>query len=864
MPRFLLFCLSILIFAGFPASMMAQEERTIILPGDVELELVLIPAGSFVMGSPEDEVGRSGNEGPLTNVTLTKDFYMGKYPVTQEQWDALRDINPSLFSGRPDNPVENVSWFEIQGFISALNAHISATDQGPVTLRLPSDAEWEYAARAGTTTRFYFGDSLGCDDQEEDCAAGALPGNRSDYMWWEGNNGNWNDGDPDADYGTKPVGQKLPNAFGLYDMHGNVREWSRDYFASLPGGSVFDPRWPDPPGGVTNDPRRVVRGGGWDSDAGSCRSASRSSVPSSTSRNNLGFRLVGVPPPPPTITIDSPPPNQTVGNETTSVAFAGTASAVDSTVSSVQWRINGGEWQAASGTTSWDFSASPLEVGTNLIEVRATNAEGTHSDLSSPFATRTILRQAEVVFPPPSIVSPSANETVGNDTTSVTFSGTASSPDSTVSAVHWRNNGGAWQAASGTTSWDFSASPLEVGVNLIEVRATNAEGTHSELSSRVVTRLAEEIIITLPGDIPLIMVRIPAGSFVMGSPGDERGRGDDEGPQTNVTLTQDYFMSRYPVTQAQWEAVMGEEWPHLDFPGRPNNPMERVSWDDAQNFITALNTHIISTGQGATATFRLPTEAEWEYAARAGTTTRFHFGDSLSVADACQDDGIRSQYMWYCGNNASSSSDPDHGTKPVGQKLPNAFGLYDMHGNVWEWCQDWYSSSLPGGSVTDPTGPTGFDSSGQIIREDPVLRGGDWDSSAGASRSANRWRAPRSISGGTFYSFGFRLASEPIESVPFPPPIITTPSANQTVSNETTSVDFSGTATASDSTVSSVQWRNNGGAWQTASGTTSWSFTADGLVVGTNLIEVRATDDEGTHSSLAQRTITREAPTPSN
>lgn len=251
-------------------------EITIMLPGDVPLVMVRIPAGSFLMGSPEDERGRQSDEGPQTHVTLTRDFYMGKYPVTQAQYEAIMGSNPSHFPGRPNNPVERVNWLETQDFISALNSHISDSGKGPATMRLPTEAEWEYACRAGTTTRFYFGDSLGCDDFSEDCAAGTLPGYRSDYMWWQGNSS-----------APRSVGQKLPNGFGLYDMHGNVYEWCQDWWAlRLPGGSVTDPTGPSMAGSA-----RVLRGGSFIINARSCRSANRTSYNPGVRYRYFGFRL---------------------------------------------------------------------------------------------------------------------------------------------------------------------------------------------------------------------------------------------------------------------------------------------------------------------------------------------------------------------------------------------------------------------------------------------------------------------------------------------------------------------------------------------------------------------------------------------
>ncbi len=207
---------------------------------------------------------------------------MGKYPVTQAQWGALMAVNPSHFSGA-NRPVENMSFQETQSYIAALNAHIIATGQGPVTMRLPTEAEWEYACRAGTTTRFYFGDSLDCLDHDNDCAAGVLPGNRTDYMWYSVNSGGQ----------TQPVGQKLPNQWGLHDMAGNVQELCQDRIASgnmanYPGGSVTDPTGP-----LTGD-SRVARGGSYMDPTQNCRSANRWGLADIWVRfHTFGFRLAG-------------------------------------------------------------------------------------------------------------------------------------------------------------------------------------------------------------------------------------------------------------------------------------------------------------------------------------------------------------------------------------------------------------------------------------------------------------------------------------------------------------------------------------------------------------------------------------------
>ncbi|OPZ02428.1 MAG: Formylglycine-generating sulfatase enzyme [candidate division BRC1 bacterium ADurb.BinA364] len=155
---------------------------------------------------------------------------------------------PSAAFGLGDNvPAYFLSWTDAQDFVFALNAYIQATSQGPASFRLPTEAEWEYACRAGSQTRFFFGDSLGCADNFSDCAAGAKPGNRTDYMWYNGNNGS--SGTPQ--YGVKPAGLKLPNDFGLYDMSGNLWEWCQD-------------RWHEDYVGAPSDGSSWTEGGGAD------------------------------------------------------------------------------------------------------------------------------------------------------------------------------------------------------------------------------------------------------------------------------------------------------------------------------------------------------------------------------------------------------------------------------------------------------------------------------------------------------------------------------------------------------------------------------------------------------------------------
>ena len=244
----------------------------------------------------------------------------------------------------------------------------------------------------------------------------------------------------------------------------------------------------------------------------------------------------------------------------------------------------------------------------------------------------------------------------------------------------------------------------------------------------------------LPGDVPLVMVVIPSGTFMMGT---TKGDGDER-PVHEVTISRDFQLGQTEVTKAQWEAVMGTRpWsgqssasgstlaPLRD----PDTPALDVRWDDAQSFITTLNT---ITGE----TFRLPTEAEWEYACRAGTTTEYYFGNSPANL---------SNYAWWDGNADDVGERYAH---TVAQLIPNDFGLYDMHGNVWEWCADWYDSRYYSSSPSvDPAGPPSGPSR--------VIRGGTWYYLASSCRSANR-----SESGRRNWQniIGFRLAADLVSS----------------------------------------------------------------------------------------------------
>lgn len=220
---------------------------------------------------------------------------------------------------------------------------------------------------------------------------------------------------------------------------------------------------------------------------------------------------------------------------------------------------------------------------------------------------------------------------------------------------------------------------------------------------------------------------IPPGTFLMGSPANEPKRSDDEA-QHKVTLTKGFHLGIHQVTQAQWQAVMAGNPSH--FKGVANLPVENVSWDEAAVFCEAL-------GEKDGKTYRLPTEAEWEYACRAGTTTPFYFGGTISVNQANYDGNYT-----YAGGKKGTHCQK---TTAVGSFPANAWGLFDMHGNVWEWCIDW-CGPYPGGELKDPQGFVGGDRR--------VCRGGSWVDQPRRCRSAcRRGDAPAFRS----YSLGLRF-----------------------------------------------------------------------------------------------------------
>jgi formylglycine-generating enzyme required for sulfatase activity len=261
-----------------PKSTAAQSGTTESFTNSLGMTLVLVPAGRFIMGSPESESDRHPDEGPQHLVTIGRPFYMGVHPVTQQAYEAVMGHNPSHFNetagGGPTHPVESVSWYEAMEFCRRLSSRFDEREHGR-SYYLPTEAEWEYACRAGTLTPFAFGTSLSSSQA------------------------NFNGGNPygNAPRGpfrqrTTPVGSFRPNAFGIHDMHGNVWEWCADFYGETYYG-VSPER--DPLGPRSGD-QRVLRGGNWNSAGGkNCRSGRRGHDDPTAATRFDGLRVVMIP-----------------------------------------------------------------------------------------------------------------------------------------------------------------------------------------------------------------------------------------------------------------------------------------------------------------------------------------------------------------------------------------------------------------------------------------------------------------------------------------------------------------------------------------------------------------------------------------
>ena len=757
------------------------ENATVSLSDTVNLDLNWIEPGTFTMGSPEGELGRGGDE-DQHQVTLTQGYWMGKYEITQAQYEAIMGENPSRFIGA-DLPVEQVNWEDAMEFCTKLTEIEQAAGRLPFgyEYKLPTEAQWEYACRAGTTTAFNNGTDIETDDQ----IYGECP-NLDPVGWYYSN----------SESKTHPVGLKQPNAWGLYDMHGNVMEWCQDAKVRYPETPVVDPVQED------IEPYYAVRGGSYsyyDDGAKNCRSAARNDRLNTATYLSLGFRVALAPVPSKDMTIPLTdkvnldmiwiePGTFLMGSPKDELGRYDKETQHEVTLTQGYWlgkyEVTQAQYETVMGTnpSRWEGADLPVEMvswfdATNFcakltaIEKAAGRLpEGYEYTLPTEAqweyacraGTTTALNNGKNLSDREECPEMGEvgwyyynNEIDGKQTTHPV--GQKQPNDWGLYDMH----GNVWEwcldrygayptsAVTDPTGPDTGSDRVMRGGSWVYVAyfcrsACRNSGEPNLAKSSIGFRVAlapvpsKDMTIPLAEDVDLDMIWIEPGTFIMGSPSDELGRYDDE-VQHEVTLTQGYWLGKYEVTQAQYEAVMGTN--PSGFKGA-DLPVEKVSWYDAKEFCAKLTAFEKATGRLPEGyEYTLPTEAQWEYACRAGTTTALNSGKNLSDKDQCLE---MDEVGWYKYNS-------DRATHPVGQKLPNVWGLYDMHGNVWEWCLDRYGD-YPTSAVTDPTGP--------IMGSSRVIRGGSWYFYAGGCRSATR-----SGNGPSYYdsNYGFRVALAPVK-----------------------------------------------------------------------------------------------------
>jgi len=635
----------------------------------IGLEMIFCPPGTFTMGSPANEPGRVGDETPHT-VTLTHGFYLGKYEVTQAQYQTVMNGNseglgadPSQYKGS-NRPVEKVSWEDAQVFLAQLNAIEQTAGRLPAgwEYALPTEAQWEYACRAGTSTIYSWGNDINSS--------------RANYNW----DGGPHDGNDSKQ--TVEIGQFSANPWGFFDMHGNVWEWVHDWKANYPGGALTDPVGP------ASGSSRVPRGGSWNYGGAVLRSAWRGSDTPSYRGNHVGFR----------------------------VGFQ----AVQPDTADPEVELFGGAGFTREAGQAW---AEPGAAGHDVRDGNLTDAI-TITGTVDVNTTGTYLLTYTVV------------DAAGN---SATATRTVTVADSTAPAItllgdanitHFKGLTWVDPGATATDTLDGNLSDTITRTGTVDVNTTgvytltylvsDAAGNEANVTRTVNVGLPATYATDLNATVSLDMIWVQPGTFVMGSPTTETGRGTNE-TEHNVTLTQGFYLGKYEVTQAQYEAVMGFNPSEFNATSNGGRPVEDLNWTEALAFCEQLTIRERNAGRiPSDWAYVLPTESQWEYACRAGTTTVYSWGDDINSSHA--------NYNWDGDWNTGSDFKQ---TRDVGQYGPNPWGFFDMHGNVWEWTADRFAAAYPTDNPSiDPTGPA----SGS----DRVVRGGSWHDAGAGLRSARR------------------------------------------------------------------------------------------------------------------------------
>jgi formylglycine-generating enzyme required for sulfatase activity len=829
------------------------------LGNNIKMEFVRIPAGEFDMGSRDGDNGAYDDEKPQHRVRIVNDFYLGKYPVTQEQYRALTNQNPSYISSNGAGsdrvmgmqtdqfPIEQISHGKAMEYCELLTERHG---QAGWRFKLPTEAQWEYACRTESgghapETAYYFGNDSNL---------------LREYAWYKQNAGS----------STHQVGTRKPNAWGLYDMHGNVWQWCRDGWHDSYNGAPRDgSAW------LAGDDQsaRVLRGGSWRCDARDCRSAARFREDAGRRNNDFGFRvaLVSSPQSP-----EASPPKPGPAEESPKTAVkAKQGAAAQSQLKPEQdkpvvvdlgkgikmefVRIPAGEFDM--GSLDNDPAASTAEKPHHLVQIAHDFHMGKYAVTQAQYRALTnqnpshfsstgdgkawvrgmntdqfpvervsheeaekycrlltqkygqggrrfeLPTEAQWEYACRAVGAPGAAKAAYsfgdnnneldeyawyfNNSFERTHKVGTRKPnawglyDMHGNVWHWcqdgwhnsyngaPSDGSAWLAGSDLSnpvlrggSWNNNARgccsahrawngagnrsndigfrvvlvPLSQSAEASPPKPGPAEGSQKTAgeanegaAAQSEPKSEQPVVVDLGNSIKMEFVRIPAGEFDMGSLDDDPAASAEEKPHHLVRIAQDFHIGKYPVTQAQYRALTNQNPSHFSSTGdgkakvqgmdTDQFPVERVSHEEAEKYCRLLTQKY---GQGARR-FELPTEAQWEYACRTvvgvpgAAKTAYSFGDNIDELD---------EYAWYVKN-------PGGRTHQVGTRKPNSWGLYDMQGNVWQWCQDVGHNSYNGA----PSDGSAWLAGGEKILR--VLRGGGcWDSVAWCCRSASRRFGP--------------------------------------------------------------------------------------------------------------------------
>ena len=681
----------------------------------VTFKMVTVEGGTFTMGGTSEQGAVASDEKPTHSVTLST-YLIGKTEVTQELWQAVMGTNPSTTKGN-SFPVVKVSWNDCQTFIKKLNVLTGKN------FRLPTEAEWEYAARGGNKSKAY------------KYSGSSTIGN---VAWYKANAGI-----------IKPVASMQPNELGIYDMSGNVWEFCNDWYGNYSGEAQTNPIGP------ASGDYRVQRGGSCATGADQCRISYRGAADPTVPFDHVGLRLCLSTEPSFTVNGVSFEMVEVEGGTFTMGATAEQTGVFGDEkpthqVTLPSYYIGKTEvtqelWQAVMGSNPSNFTGKNLPVEkvswddckTFIAKLNALTGKNFRlpTEAEWEFAARGGNKSRGYKYCGSNTLSDVAWYVDNSDNKTHPVAAKAPNElgiyDMSGNVLEWCND---WYSSSYYTS-ESQTNPTGPDSGSSRVRR-GGSWNYSENTCRVSYRgnntpsfrynylglrlcLSADESFTVNG-VSFAMVPVAGGTFTMGATSEQGTNIDsNEKPTHQVTLSS-YMIGKTEVTQELWLAVMGSKPSY--FRG-DNLPVEQVSWDDCQKFITKLNA---LTGKN----FRLPTEAEWEYAARGGNMSQgYKYSGSNEIGDVA----------WYDNNSGNK-------THSVATKAPNELGIYDMSGNLWEWCSDWYGSY----SSTAQTNPTGPDSGSNRI-----IRGGSWGHDLLDCRVAIRGaigQTSRSI------GFGLRLA----------------------------------------------------------------------------------------------------------